>query len=215
MLLKRAEKKADIIEIWVDALKENVRPEEIIASVRKPLIIVNKSRKEKGGFRGSDGKRVKILENYLRAGAGLIDASMDIKPALLKKLCRVRAQNASRGKKSKIILSWHNFRKTPSLKILKKMRDRGFRHGADIVKIATYANGREDNLKILNLLADSSAKGKPVIAFCMGEYGRISRVLAPQFGSYIIYVALDPEHKTAPGQLTVNEYKKITSLLEL
>ncbi len=208
ILIKKAGEKADIIEIWLDALNERPEPYELLKFAKKPIIIVNKGKKERGGFKGSEQKRMEILEKFLKAGIAYVDVSINTKPGLLRHLFK------SRKKGTGIILSFHDFKKTPTLKTLKKIRDKAFRLGADFVKIATFANTNADNLTIFNLLADSVAQGKPCIALCMGKYGRISRMLAPAFGSYIIYAALDEMHRTAPGQLTLAEYKKISSLLK-
>ena len=208
-IIKKTEKNADIIELWVDSLANGQKPAELMKLIRKPVIIVNKGKEEKGRFRGGESTRVKILSSYLKAGAAFVDVALETDPHLLKDLLK------SRRKNSKVILSYHDFRSTPSLETLRKIRDRGFRLGADIVKIATTCNKMEDNLVILNLLMDSAKSQKPCIALCMGEKGRISRLLASACGSYIIYLAPDGKNRTAPGQLTLDEYSRISSLLKL
>jgi 3-dehydroquinate dehydratase type I len=210
-LIKKAEKRADLVEIWVDTLRPAAvrnKPVEVLALCKKPVIIVNKGKKERGGFAGSEKDRVGILESYLRAGASFVDVPIGTNPRVLKSLINAK------GKESKIILSYHDFRKTPSLDTMKKLRDRGFSLGADIVKIVAFAGKMEDNLEVFRLLDDSRKRRKPCIAFCMGKKGLVSRVLAPRHGSYIIYIALDSSHRTAPGQLTLDEYTKISLLMK-
>lgn len=211
-MMRAAEKRADVIEVWVDSLKVPVKrgplsqigATDILKLSRKPLIIVNKGKKELGSFRGSGKAGIKILATYAKAGASYIDTSIGTARPLLLPLLK------SKNKKTKIILSYHDFKKTPSFKSLQKIRDKGFALGADIVKIATKANKMEDNMNVLNLLVDSVKRKKPCIAFCMGKKGLVSRVLASKYGSYIIYLAPDAGHRTAPGQLTMDEYAKIS-----
>ncbi len=52
-----------------------------------------------------------------------------------------------------------------------------------------------------------SKKGQAITAFCMGEEGKISRIMAPLLGSAITYASLDREEASAPGQLTIHELR--------
>jgi len=45
------------------------------------------------------------------------------------------------------------------------------------VKIATFANSAEDNLKILKLISYAKKTNRKIIALCMGEEGKISRII--------------------------------------
>ena len=54
---------------------------------------------------------------------------------------------------------------------------------ADIVKLVTLANHPADNLRLLSLIPQAQARGKDIIAFCMGPLGKWSRVAAPLLGS--------------------------------
>jgi 3-dehydroquinate dehydratase type I len=85
--------------------------------------------------------------------------------------------------------------------------------GAHIVKICTYARAMEDNLQVLGLIPYARKKGRTIIAFCMGEKGRISRVMAPLLGSYLSYASLDKGSESAPGQLTIAEMREILRIL--
>jgi 3-dehydroquinate dehydratase type I len=207
--IAQAALKADLIEIWLDTLPAGITPGQILGLTARPVIVVNKRKKERGDFRGTEARRIKILADYAAAGADYVDVAADLKPALLK------AVLARKSARTKMILSYHDFRKTPSSARLKELRDKAFRAGAHIFKAAVFAQNYEDNLTVLEFLAASRRAGKPVIAHCMGEKGRISRVLAHVFGSYIIYIAPGKNRATAPGQLTADEYRKITSLLNI
>jgi|WetSurMetagenome_2_1015567.scaffolds.fasta_scaffold86085_2 3-dehydroquinate dehydratase type I len=230
-LLKKAIKKAstdaDIIEIWTDSLPMDMKAEEITTMVKKPLIIVNKGKKEKGDFMGTEEQRIRRLADFAQAGVDYVDVAVDTPAGLLKIIKNAsgkraktgnnanRPMNTKRRGRTKLILSFHDFRKTPALGRLKKLRDKAFRAGAHLFKVAVFACAYEDNLTILRFLSESRRAGKPCIAHCMGKKGRISRLLAPVFGSYIIYAAADKNSATAPGQFTREEYRKISSLLKL
>jgi 3-dehydroquinate dehydratase type I len=212
-LMQKASSLADIIEVWGDGLPSEVTAQEIIGMTKKPILIVNKGKKDRGGGHGTEAKRIRRLLEFAEAGADFIDVSVDTKTLLLKAFLNAAKRGGEDKKRSRIILSYHDYKKTPSLEKLKKLRDKALRAGAHYFKAAVLARDYEDNLTILRFLAESRRAGKPVIAHCMGEKGRISRILAPFFGSYIIFVVSDKKSSTAPGQFTAEEYMKISSLL--
>jgi 3-dehydroquinate dehydratase type I len=205
--IKEAEKKADLTEVWVDRLRQPYKAKDLLILARKPLLIVNKSKKEKGLWQKGEAKRLALLDEFVKAGAGYVDIGIHTKKNLLKKLIASR-------RKSRIIISYHNFNRTPPLGELIKMVKKAKRLGADMVKIVTFAKKTEDNFTIFNLLKKVS-QNTALTAFCMGEKGLISRILAPKLGSRISYLALNYRQKTAPGQMTVEEYNQINKLLNL
>ncbi|NIS60800.1 MAG: type I 3-dehydroquinate dehydratase, partial [Proteobacteria bacterium] len=87
--------------------------------------------------------------------------------------------------------------------------------GANIIKIVTYANTMEDNLRVLELIPHARKRGLEIIAFCMGEMGRISRVMAALLGSYFSYASLEKGAESAPGQLTVQEMEVISRIVNV
>jgi 3-dehydroquinate dehydratase type I len=114
----------------------------------------------------------------------------------------------------KIIISFHDFEKTPGIDKLKSILNQEVSYGADVCKIVTTAKKFEDNLTIFNFLNEESKRVK-LVSFAMGEYGKISRVLSPFFGSYFTFASLEKGRETAPGQLTVYELKSIYETLGL
>jgi len=42
----------------------------------------------------------------------------------------------------------------------------------------------------------------------MGEYGLLTRVAGDLFGNYMMYFAQNNKMKSAPGQITIKEFKK-------
>ena len=197
---------ADAVEIWVDHLQPEISAFEIRKMTRKPLIIVNKSKREKGKWKGTEAERIKRLMEFAHEGADYIDVDISTTAELIRKLIRNK-------KKSKIIISYHNFNQTPSERVLWDIIKKTVHIGADIVKIATFANKPEDNITILNILAEAKKRRLKVAAMCMGKHGKISRLYGSQLGSKLTYVALNSQQKTAPGQLTLDEYKEFTSYL--
>ena len=184
--MARAEEIADLIEIRADYIKD-LDLEKILAARTKPVIVTITPKNENGQFDGTEKQRTALLRQAVDLGADYIDISIDC-PELsdLIKYC----------KDTKSIVSYHNYDETPGN--LQKISQKIEATGADIIKIATYANKLSDNLRIFELIRRSS---KDIIAVCMGELGEISRILAPIYGAYLTFGCLEIGSESAPGQI--------------
>ena len=204
--IRKAEKAGDLTELWLDQIRD-LDFKMIMENRRKPLLLVNKSVRENGHFRGSEKARLDLLKTGLIHGAEYVDLDIKTRPILIQDLIKSK----HRGK---IILSYHNFKKTPSETILKQKIDRLFKLGADIAKIAVQINHHNENLRLFNLIKHFHTKHKKIIAIGMGPLGQISRIFGPMLGGYLTYAPLENKSATAPGQLTANALKKNWSILK-
>lgn len=91
------------------------------------------------------------------------------------------------------IRSWHDWGQTP--RDLSVIFDKPAAH----YKIATQANSTLDCLRMLAFV-----KTHRVLGFCLGEKGSVTRLLAPIIGAPWMYAPLDEEHRTDPGQITLD-----------
>jgi len=105
-----------------------------------------------------------------------------------------------KGNGKKLILSYHDFEKTPSEERIGEIFRQMVEEGADIAKVSFMARDYPD---VARLLCVASRQPIPTVAIAMGEKGKISRVAGFVFNSVITYCAL--EKPFAPGQLTVKE----------
>jgi 3-dehydroquinate dehydratase-1 len=76
------------------------------------------------------------------------------------------------------------------------------------VKIVTTAKSTNDSSLVLSLYHE--AKLVNLIAFSMGDYGKISRILCLLLGSPFTYVSLGKA--IAPGQFSLDEMKSILKM---
>jgi 3-dehydroquinate dehydratase type I len=192
---------ADLIELRLDYLE---KPElgPFMKSRQRPFIITNRRKEEGGSYRGDEEKRFGILKEAVELGAEYVDIEMRSKRSLLRDFI-------ANKKKTRMILSFHDFQGTPSQQDLRRLCYRMTCLGADVIKIVTFATSWKDNLLLLSLIPFAKERKQEIVAFCMGEKGKMSRVFAPWMGAAWTYAPLRRDRSSAPGQLTVWEVKDI------
>ena len=197
-LIQKAEaQNSDFIEIRLDYLKDYDRINEISSYSKIPLIATNKSIKQHGIFSGTESERQKILVEAAKNGFDFVDIDLGTRNQA-KLISNMHNYGA------KVIVSFHDFKKTPSLLELNTILNEMIDSQADICKIITTAQSMKDNLIALNFVSDASKKIK-IVCFAMGEFGKHSRLVSPLFGAYFTFASLDEKRKTAEGQLTLQE----------
>lgn len=203
--IKKAAKKADLVELRLDYLRNPAQAglKNLIKAEKIKKIITVRSKKEGGKFKGTEKERIQLLKNAASAGAHFIDLEFSTPKPLRKELIKNK-------KRSKIILSYHNFKETPPVKNLSNLFAK-MRKENDVyaIKIVTKAKRESDIINILDLLLIAHPCKRKLITFAMGEKGKKSRALALMNGSFLTYASLGKTNKTAPGQLTVAELKKL------
>jgi len=199
--IKEAGQWADLIELRADHLKR-VKLAPFLEKRQKPFIVTHRRNEEGGKYKGEEEKRLSLLREATDLGADYVDVELATERSFLQGLIRNK-----RG--THVILSFHDFRRTPSHKELQRLFDRMLRPGADVIKIVSFARSWEDNLTILSLIPFAKARKQEIVAFCMGEKGKLSRLFSPFLGAAWTYASLHKNRTSAPGQLTVRELKHI------
>lgn len=197
---------ADVVEIRIDYIE---KPDvgKIIESIDCPLLFTNRADWEGGLFSGNEEERLELLTSSIEQGASYVDLELKSPKSSLNRL-----QTTISGKSTKLIVSSHDFEKTPPgddlLDILTAMKD----CGADIGKIITTANDQQDALRVLKLQEEAWKIDLPLIAFCMGAQGIITRIATCDLGGYMTYCSMGSAAGTAPGQINVQDIRKIFTL---
>ena len=142
-----------------------------------------------------------LLELAIRSGAKYVDLEMEAPAAVGR-----RIREACREYGTVLIRSFHDFRGTPSLPVLQSLLERGRQFGGEVVKIVTTATSEADNATVAALY--QRAEPGTLVAFCMGEKGRPSRLEALKRGAPFTYASLSEEDATAPGQWTAEAMQK-------
>ena len=142
-----------------------------------------------------------LLELAIRSGAKYADLEMEAPAAVGR-----RIREACREYGSVLIRSYHNYEDTPSLETLQALVERARTFGGEVIKIVTTAHSEAHNATVAALYKD--AVPGSLVAFCMGEAGKASRLDALRYGAPFTYACLSKEDATAPGQWTWEEMKE-------
>ncbi|WP_456482032.1 type I 3-dehydroquinate dehydratase [Methanopyrus sp.] len=198
LAVEAVEQGADALEVRLDYL-ENLDMSTALRAVREctkyERVVATLRREEEGGlYKGDEERRLEILER-VSSEADYVDLELDV------------AEEEVVSPSCDTIVSYHNFENTPPMEELIGIRDRCAELG-DVAKVVTTARGHGDALRILEVVR--TAEG-PTIGFAMGEEAKYTRVVSVLIGGFATYAAV--RKKAAPGQLTVEETRKLLELL--
>ena len=210
--------RADVIEVRLDSMS-HPDVQACCAALDTPLLFTNRPSWEGGAFSGSEEQRIEPLLEAVQQQAAYVDCELRADLSL-----RGQLLEAMSGSPTRMILSWHNFEKTPPQAeledVLAQMMESGARTdtpgklvGKIIGKIVTTAHSPEDALRVLRLQEQAKAANFPLSCFCMGEPGRITRLATLYLGGSMTYACLNDAQATAPGQLSLEQLQKMTTLL--
>lgn len=170
---------------WTEACRK-------IEAAGRPVMLTLRSTKDGGKCERSREERRAILTQAVGC-ASIIDAEynrdtpQDLGPA-------VRAA----GKV--LLVSYHDFARTPPRQILEKIIAEAGQH-ASVVKIATMVNSAADLVTLDAILREK--RTVPLCLIGMGAMGTPTRTTYPGLGSCFTYGYLDTV--SAPGQLSARE----------
>jgi len=111
------------------------------------------------------------------------------------------------GSSTVIMVSEHDFKATPDKSGLNNIVKRSLKQGAKIVKIATMAKTASDVTRLMRFTEECDV---PIVTMAMGDVGKISRIVAPLFGSLFVYGYL--RKPVVPGQLSAFAVAKALKL---
>jgi 3-dehydroquinate dehydratase-1 len=198
--LKRAAPLADLFEVRIDLIGLGWR--ELAGGLPKPWLACNRRADEGGKWRGSETERIAALLGAIGLGASIIDIELAT-PGLAKVVKEIKGKAAC-------LISYHNYKETPREKLRDIVRQE-LDTGADICKVVTTARTFADNIAVLQLIKEFP--GTKVVAFAMGEMGRISRVLCPLVGGSFTYASIEEGKESAAGQIAAEDLRKIYGII--
>lgn len=201
--LQKIQQLSDLVELRVDYLGEVTH--EIITEIRhktiKPAIFTCRKADEGGKFTATE-QRVELLQSAI----GIFE-HVDIE------LTTMQEHTFERSDKTKIIVSYHNFKETPSYWDMQKIIYDMNQLQPDILKIATMVEKEYEVTKLYRLLTNKPHTEERIVVG-MGKHGRLTRILGPLLGGYLTYASTE-YGESAPGQIDIKELRNMYNMMHI
>lgn len=199
--VREIEKLVDLFEVRIDLISDGWQ--ELARQLNKPWIACNRNVSEGGHWEDDETKRIEELLKAIELGADMIDVELGTRD-LSEIIPLIK-------KKAECLLSFHDWKRTPSLDGLREIVQHQLAAGADICKVVTTAQRFEDNITVLKLISEFS--NTRLISFAMGNLGLVSRILCPLVGGNFTYGSVKEGKESASGQITVTELHRIYKMV--
>ncbi len=208
---------ADIIEWRMDWF-EGVEDTKAVCAMAKdlrdvfgdtPILATFRSKKEGGELEVPTAYYVELNQAVAKSGyVDAVDVELYTGDAEVEAIVSVAHEAGV-----KVVMSNHDFFKTPAKEEIISRLCLMQEKGADIPKIAVMPQSKKDVLTLLsatNEMAEEHAD-RPIITMSMAATGVISRLAGEVFGSCLTFGAA--KQASAPGQMGVNDLKVVLETL--
>ena len=175
----------------------------------KPLIATIRTANEGGQLKISDADYESTYTEYLKQPfMQLLDIEMFRDQARVEKLTQRAHQ-----KNVLVIMSNHDFDKTPAQQDIEQRLLKQDQMGADILKIAVMPKSKQDVFTLMNATLNVSQKSKkPLLTMSMGRLGTISRIATANMGGSMSFGMIG--EASAPGQIDVAQLKQFLKTVQ-
>ncbi len=188
----------------VGEIQETLR--EISSIIGDIPLLVRLRHVDEGGFQFiPQDLRLKIIEAILETSSiDIMDVEISNDPDFIQKVRDLTTQH-----KTHLMLSYHNFKETPSEEFLVDKICEANRLGADIPKIAVMPHNYGDVLKVLNSTyrARKTLIETPLVTVSMGDMGQVSRAYGGLFGSDLTFAV--GKESSAVGQISLAQLRAL------
>jgi len=191
----------DLIEARADLINRSKVKEslDLIADYGFYAVLTLRPKWEGGGFEGSEKERLELFEKFVSHPAvGAVDVELHA-PILAE------VRELAKGAGKKLIISYHDFEKTPERDEIRRIFEKALEAEADIVKTAFMGRSHSDAARVCSVMAELP---RPKIFMVMGQAGKFTRVVGFSFGSLLTYTFFG--RPVAPGQI---EAERLIELL--
>lgn len=209
---------ADLIEWRADWYEDLGQPEAVSGTLKMlrevlgedmPILFTIRTKKE-------GGQAELRTEDYVAINQAAVSSSavdlVDVELSTGKEGAAAIVDTAHQAGK-KVIMSCHDFYRTPEVEEMIAYLRRMQEWNADIPKLAVMPKSRVDVLKLLTATLEMREKyaDRPIITMSMASEGVISRLAGETFGSCLTFGCAG--QASAPGQMEVTELHQILELI--
>lgn len=212
-----ANQDADLAEFRIDLLDFAADSKQVIALGHelkkilgdKPMIATIRTHNEGGKLTISDADYGKTYQAYLKQPfMDMLDVEMFRDQQVVKNTVKL-----AHDKKVLIVMSNHDFQKTPNEDEIVKRLLKQDELGADILKIAVMPQSKQDVFTLMNAtLKVSQQSKKPLLTMSMGKLGTISRIATANMGGSFSFGMIG--EASAPGQIDVTQLKQFLKTVQ-
>ena len=210
--------KHDLVEWrtdWFQDVLDSEKVSEVLSQLRDilgdtPLLFTFRTKSEGGEL---EIKKEEYLKLNLEAiNTGLIDL-IDVELFTGDDLVKTVIDEAHK-KNIKVVVSSHDFERTPAQKELVSRLQRMQHLDADIPKLAVMPLDKQDVLTLLSATVEMAENygDRPIVTMSMDKTGVISRICGQFTGSAITFGAA--KDASAPGQIPADELFNIMTSLQ-
>jgi 3-dehydroquinate dehydratase-1 len=191
----------DLFELRLDHLaKVADQLQRGLADLRAPLIITARHPREGGANKLSVRQRHDLLMRFL-LDADYLDVELRSVPAMRSLLASATRKRVRR------IISFHDFKATPSVHLLATKAHNAKALRADIFKVATRTDTAAELGRLLEFMTESDLD-VPLAVMGIGKLGAISRVLLTRAGSTLVYASMRAA-SNIEGQLSLEQLRAL------
>jgi 3-dehydroquinate dehydratase-1 len=207
----------DIFEWRIDGFDQAEKVDESLTALSElhgrvgsvPLLLTCRIDTE-GGFQkiNRDMRLNLILDSIKTDYLDMVDIELINDAAFIDSVLDIAKQHDVN-----VILSYHDFKKTPDENFILERLFYAQNLGADIAKVAVMPNNMKDVLILLNATFKAKAKGLkiPLVTISMGAKGIATRLMGGVFGSDITFGS--GKKASAPGQVPIDDLRRTLALL--
>lgn len=201
------ELRIDFYEYIHDLSKIKSLIKEIKGVTDKPILFTYRSLKEGGQVQLDNDEYLHLIETVCLCDIDIIDVEVMSGNQLVYRMVDMIHHNDK-----KVILSYHNFDKTPDDLEIKEILEKMEILNGDILKIAVMPLTYKDVIRLLNVTMEMSNKlDKPLVTMSMGTQGKISRIVGELTGSTITFASTS--QASAPGQIHVEDMNLLLEVI--
>lgn len=206
----------DLVELRIDYFKDLLNDQSLnelfkmilSLEMKQALILTYRSDKEGGLGQLNHEEYINLYKLALKSGAfDIYDVELSSGTNAI-----ITLNNMIHDANRKVIMSNHDFTRTPSLDtMLEKIKQMDSLE-ADIIKLAVMPEDYKDVLLVLEMtLRAKEIYDKPIVTMSMSKLGTATRFLGEQFGSAITFGK--DRDASASGQIDVRSLKTMLKII--